>query len=103
MRDRDKQGVPASNRKTYEAAKLRRQNARRGLQVVQKTFNGIQIGYVIGWWRCKSRWNSGQSETFQSYRQGVIYPDEKSAKAQRDSIETMRKANGGVEFHKTDD
>jgi hypothetical protein len=72
------------------------------LQVAKKTFNGILIGYVIGWWKCKSRWNSDRDMTFQSYRQGVIYPDEESAKAQRDIIENLREGNTGVKWEKTE-
>ena len=87
-----------SSKEKRRAEQDRKANAWRGLQVVKKTFNGITVGFVIGWWKCKSRWNSDRGQTFQSYRQGVIYPDEASARAQRDIIEAARIGTRGVEW-----
>ena len=69
-----------------------------GLQVVKKSYNGIRIGYIVGWWKCKSRWNSDRGQTFQSFREGVIFKREKDALEYRDNIEKMRDGNTGVKF-----
>jgi hypothetical protein len=86
MRDRNREGV----------LKSKQRDAWRGLQVVKKSFNGIRIGYVVGWWKCKSRWNSDRGQTFQSFREGVIFRRESEALAYRDNIEKMREGNTGV-------
>jgi len=61
-----------------------------GLQVVKKTYCGVRIGYVVGWWR--------GGGCFASFRQGIIFPTRGKAEDFRDDVEKRRKGNFGVQF-----
>jgi len=71
-----------------------------GLQIVKKTFAGIRIGYVVGWWTSipgyGRRWGgaretkSGNGVTFRSIRNGLIFSKLTDAQEWRDEIEKAR-------------
>jgi len=69
-----------------------------GLQVVKKTYNGVTIGYVVGWWTSiRYRWMGKSKTTFRSFRNGVVFKTQEKAEKFRDSVETRRK-DSGVKF-----
>ena len=67
-----------------------------GLQVVQKTYNGVTVGYVVGWWVHTSRWSGGR-KTFRSFRNAVVFSSQAKAETFRDKVEARRK-DSGVKF-----
>ena len=72
---------------------------RDGLQVVEKKFNGVTVGFVVGWWFYPRRGYYGDSSTvsFRSFRNGVLFDSQKDAEKFRDKVED-RRATGGVQF-----
>ncbi len=66
------------------------------LQVVRKTYNGVTVGYVVGWWFFPRRWYGAASgkQSFRSFRNGVLFKTEKKAIEFRDKIEKRRKESG---------
>lgn len=74
-----------------------------GLQIVRKTFAGIEIGFVVGWWFYKRRYYGELKDkpSFRSIRNGLIFPTLKAAKKFRDGIEKNRK-NSVVVFEETE-
>lgn len=73
-----------------------------GLQIAEKKFDGITIGYVVGWWRRASRY-SWYGDTaprpplkFASVRGGVIFKDRADAVTFRDSIEDRIAKDTGI-------
>jgi hypothetical protein len=73
---------------------------RNGLQIVKKTFNGIDVGYVVGWWfTTRYYWGAERDNdrSFRSFRNGVIFKTQAKAEAFRDKVEGWRK-NSGVKF-----
>ena len=72
------------------------------LQVAEKKFNGVTVGYVVGRWVCK-RWKwSGESEfTFRSFRNGVLFKTADKAKEFRDKVE-KRRVESSIEFVKVE-
>ena len=70
---------------------------RDGLQIVKKTFNGITVGYVVGWWTYTRSWYSARGETFRSFRNGVVFPTLEAAEEFRNGVEASRD-DSGVKF-----
>ena len=71
-----------------------------GLQVVRKTYNGVTLGYVVGWWfTTRWGWHTGTPQvSFRSFRNGVIFKTEEKAKEFRNKVEKMRKDDDTVKF-----
>ena len=67
-----------------------------GLQVAKKSYCGVTVGYVVGWWRFRSG-------GFQSFREGVVFTSRTKAEQMRDRIERLRSGFSGVEFSKLED
>ena len=76
-----------------------------GLQVVEKRFYGVTVGYIVGWWSRTSKWRTGKEfETFRNFREGVVWPTKEAAIEFRDSVEAQRKNSPPVrEFISIDD
>jgi len=70
------------------------------LKVVKKTYCGVVVGYVVGWWFYPRRnWGVRESgrQSFRSIRNGLVFATELEAKAWRDDIENKR-ANSVVVY-----
>lgn len=78
-----------------------------GLQIVKKTYAGIEIGFVVGWWfypRRRWSWDTPENRdnvSFRSIREGLIFPTLKKAQKFRDGIEEQRKKSV-VKFEETE-
>jgi hypothetical protein len=70
---------------------------RDGLQISKKTFNGATVGYVVGWWVYTHCYYRGDSETFRSFRNGVVFPTLEAAEEFRNGVEA-RRDDSGVKF-----
>lgn len=71
------------------------------LQVVKKTYCGVTIGYIVGWWFDPARWRGwGYDEntkkrgmSFRSFRNGVVFKTQAKAEKFRDDVEKRREAS----------
>lgn len=79
-------------RTKLDAAAIERRYAWRcGLQVAAKSYNGVTVGYVVGWPPRFGVEADGKTGEFRNIRQGLIFKTETEARAFRDGIERDRK------------
>ena len=74
------------------------------LQIVKKTYGGVTVGYVVGWWfhpRCYGWGTASRSLSFRSIREGLMFPSLEKAQKFRDKIEKQR-ADMRVKFEKVE-
>jgi len=66
-----------------------------GLQIVTKTFAGIRIGFVVGWWFYPRRYYGARdsAKSFRSIRNGLLFPTLEKAQEFRDGIEKARQVS----------
>lgn len=70
------------------------------LCIAEKTYNGIVVGYVIGYWVCtKQAWYEGQKSeySFRSLCRNMIFDTKEAAIKFREKIESKR-VGTGVKF-----
>lgn len=78
-------------RTKLDAAAIERRIAwRRGLQVAAKSYNGVTVGYVVGWPPRYGVDADGKTGMFRNIRQGLIFKTETEAREFRDGIEQGR-------------
>lgn len=61
-----------------------------GLQIVEKKYNNVGVGFVVGWWvNVGWKWGS-RKRGFRSVREGVSFETLDEAKTFRTAIESIR-------------
>lgn len=72
------------------------------LQIARKTYNGVEIGYVVGnWVHARRGWHLRPKLTFRSIREGVLFKTQDEAREYRDDLEN-RRVKSSVKFEGCD-